>query len=60
MVEKLPNMEGAEKLEEESRPRASDESQALHTELRCEAERIRAALGIVGGQAILTLVDKRD
>ena len=60
MVEKLPNKEGAEKLEEEARPRASDESQGLHTELQCEAEQLRAALGIVDGQAILTLVDKRD
>ena len=60
MVEKLPNTDGAEKLEEEASPRASDKSQALHTELQCEAEQIRAALGIVDGQAILTLVDKRD
>jgi len=59
-MKKLPNKEGAEKLEEEARPRASDESQVLHTELRCEAEQLRAALGIVDGQAILTLIDKRD
>jgi hypothetical protein len=60
MVEKIPNMDQAAKLEEEARPRASDKSGDLHTELQCEAEKIRAALGIIEGQAILTLVDKRN
>lgn len=60
MVEKLPNMNEAEKLEEEASPRASDNIRPVHTELQCEAEQIRAALGIVDGQAILTLIDKRD
>jgi hypothetical protein len=60
MVEKIPNLDPVEKLEEEASPRGSDNSRDLHTELQCEAEKIRAALGIVDGQAILTLVDKRN
>ena len=60
MVEKIPNTNEVEKLEDEASPRASDNGKDLHTKLQCEAERIRAALGIVDGQAILTLVDKRD
>lgn len=60
MIEKLRKVNKVDKTEEDSSPgaEARSESEAeSRSELHEEAEAIRAALGIVDGAAILTLVD---